>query len=193
MAEKTTAPNDKVEKNDNVEKNENVEAAAAPPLTACEIAERAQSIAQTSMYCAMGAGLVPIPVFDFVAVTAVQLEMLRRLSNLYGVEFVKHAGKNILGSLVGGGFPSLVSPFLASAVKVVPIVGYTLGAVSMPIIAGATTYAVAKVFIQHFESGGTFLTFDPKAVKEFYEEKLKEGTAMASKAQAAQPQAKATP
>lgn len=189
MSEKTTAPNDKVEKNEKVEANDKVEV-AAPPLTHCQIAERAQSISHTGMYCAMGAGLVPIPVFDFVAVTVVQLEMIRRLSNLYGVKFVKHTGKNILASLVGGGFPSIVSPLVASVVKVVPIVGYTLGAVSMPVIAGATTYAVGKVFVQHFESGGTFLTFDPKAVKAYYAEKLKEGMVVASHAHA---QPKATP
>jgi uncharacterized protein (DUF697 family) len=191
MSEKTPNPNDKVEKTDKVEqskveKTENVEV----PLTACQKSERAQSLAQTSMYCAVVAGLVPIPVFDFVAVTVIQLEMLRRLSNLYGVKFVEHAGKNIIGSLVGGGVPSVGSPLVASIVKVIPIVGSTLGAVSMPVIAGATTYAIAKVFIQHFESGGTFLTFDPKAVKKYYQEQLKEGSVLASQAQA---QAKATP
>lgn len=188
MSEKTTTTNDKAEKTDKVEpcKAEKVEV----PLTACQKSEHAQSLAQTSMYCAVVAGLVPIPVFDFVAVTVIQLEMLRRLSNLYGVQFSQHAGKNIIGSLVGGSVPSVGSPLVASVVKVIPIVGSTLGAVSMPVIAGATTYAIAKVFIQHFESGGTFLTFDPKAVKKYYNEQLKEGSVLASQAQA---QAKATP
>lgn len=144
--------------------------------------EEAQSIVQTSMYCALAAGIVPIPVFDFVAVTGIQLEMLRRLSNLYGVEFMQNKGKNILGALTGGGFSSSLSPVLASTIKVIPVVGSALGAVSMPVISGAATYAIGKVFIQHFESGGTFLTFDPKAVKDFYAEQLKEGSAIAAKA-----------
>lgn len=177
MSEKpaaTATTSDKAEKTDKAE---------TPPLTACEKSEHSQNIAQTSMYCAMGAGLVPIPLFDFVVVTGIQLEMLRRLSNLYGVKFSAHAGKNIIGALVGGGVPSVVSPIVASTIKIIPIVGYTLGAVSMPVIAGATTYAIAKVFIQHFESGGTFLTLDPKAVKQYYAEKLKEGTVLAQAAQ----------
>ena len=37
----------------------------------------------------------------------------------------------------------------------------------MPVIAGAA-YAVGKVFIQHFASGGTFLTFDPEKVRAHY-------------------------
>lgn len=144
--------------------------------------EEAQDVVQKSMYCAMAAGIVPIPVFDFIAVTGIQLDMLRRLSNLYGVEFMQNKGKNILGALTGGGFSSSLSPILASTIKVIPFIGTTLGAVSMPVIAGASTYAIGKVFIQHFESGGTFLTFDPKAVKDFYAEQLKEGNSLATKA-----------
>ncbi|MDP2902598.1 MAG: DUF697 domain-containing protein [Methylovulum sp.] len=147
--------------------------------------EEAQEIVQTSMYYAMGLGIVPVPIFDFVAVSVVQLDMLRRLCKLYEVKFLKGKGKNILGALVGGGFSATVSPLLASLVKLIPLVGTTLGALSMPILAGSSTYAVGKVFIQHFESGGTFLDFDPKAVKEFYAEKLKEGTVVAAKAKPA--------
>ncbi len=142
--------------------------------------EDAQEIVQTSMYCAMGVGIIPVPVFDFVAVTVVQLDMLRRLCKLYEVKFMEGKGKNILGALVGGGFSSTLSPVVASLVKLIPLVGSTLGALSMPVLAGSSTYAVGKVFIQHFESGGTFLNFDPKAVKEFYAEQLKEGSVVAA-------------
>lgn len=147
----------------------------------------AQDIVQTSVYYAMGVGIVPIPIFDFLAVTGVQLDMLRRLSKHYEVEFMKDKGKNFLGALAGGGFSSSVAPMFASLVKVVPLVGSALGVVSMPIVAGAMTYAVGKVFIQHFESGGTFLTFDPEAVREFYAEKLKEGKAVAAQVKSTTP------
>ena len=36
-------------------------------------------------------------------------------------------------------------------------IGQSTGAITMPVIAGASTYAIYKVFVQHFESGGTFL------------------------------------
>ena len=143
--------------------------------------EEAHAIVQKSMYYAMAAGVVPVPMFDFLAVTGIQLDLLRRLSNLYGVEFTQNKGKNILGALTGGGFSSSFSPVLASTVKLIPFIGSTLGAVSMPVIAGASTYAVGKVFIQHFESGGTFLTFDPKAVRDYYAEQMKEGSAIAAR------------
>lgn len=146
--------------------------------------DEAQNIVRKSMYYAIGAGIIPVPIFDFVAVTGVQIDMLRRLSDLYDIEFMENKGKNLLGALTGGASSSTVAPLLASTVKVIPFVGSVLGALSMPAIAGATTYAVGKVFVQHFESGGTFLTFDPKAVKEYYAEQLKEGTELAKTAQA---------
>lgn len=157
--------------------------------TECKIAdnakiEEAQDIVQTSMYFAIGLGIVPVPIFDFVAVTVIQLDMLRRLCKLYEIKFMEGKGKNILGALVGGGFSATLSPVLASLTKLIPLVGTTLGALSMPVIAGASTYAVGKVFIQHFESGGTFLNFDPKAVKAFYAEQFKEGAVIAANAKA---------
>jgi uncharacterized protein (DUF697 family) len=146
------------------------------------------------MYIAMGAGIVPIPVFDFIVISGIQLDMLRRLSKLYEIEFLSDKGKSLIGALSGGGISSLVGPMLASTVKFVPVVGTTLGALSMPIIAGATTYAVGKVFIQHFESGGTFLNFDPDAVKNYYAELVKEGKSIARRVKSAEEKAQeATP
>lgn len=46
---------------------------------------------------------------------------------------------------------------------------------AMSAISGAITYAIGQVFIQHFESGGTFLDFDPKKVKEYFMEQFEEG------------------
>ena len=45
----------------------------------------------------------------------------------------------------------------------------------MPAAAGASTYAVGQVFIQHFESGGTFLDFDPDKVKAYFAEQVEKG------------------
>ncbi len=117
---------------------------------------------------------------DLVGITGVQLNMLRKLSKIYEVPFSEHKVKNILTSLVGGGGSIPVAGALASLVKLVPIVGHTIGAVSLPISAGAITYAVGKVFQQHFASGGTFLTFDPDKVRDYYAEMLKKGKTVAA-------------
>jgi uncharacterized protein (DUF697 family) len=133
------------------------------------------NVSKNHALLSMGIGLVPIPLVDFVALTGVQLRLLNKLSKFYGVPFSKEKGKKIIASLIGGYLPvSMARPF-SSLIKAVPIVGQTAGILAMPAIAGATTYALGKVFVQHFESGGTLLDFDPAKMKKYFQEHLKEG------------------
>ncbi|MBF0100086.1 MAG: DUF697 domain-containing protein [Desulfobacterales bacterium] len=143
--------------------------------------DEAEQIIKNHVYTAMGVGLVPVPIVDWVAMIGVQLNMLRKLAKAYNVPFLQDKVKNLVTSLVGGTFPvSIAAPF-ASLLKFIPVIGTTTGALSMSIIGGATTYAVGKVFNQHFASGGTFLTFDPKAVKEYYNKMFQEGKEIVTK------------
>jgi uncharacterized protein (DUF697 family) len=123
----------------------------------------------------MAVGLVPIPMVDFLGITGVQLNMVRKMADFYDIPFSKDMTKNLIISLIGGAIPvSAAYPF-ASSIKFIPLIGQSLGAVSMPIIAGASTYAVGKVFYRHFASGGTFLTFDPEKARAYYEEMFQKG------------------
>ena len=124
---------------------------------------------------AMGVGLIPMPVVDFVALSGIQLNLLRKMALAYNIPFSKDKGKNLIGALIGGGLTLPAGYALASLVKIVPIIGSTAGAVAMPAAAGATTYAIGKVFLQHFASGGTLLNFDPEKVKAYYKEMFEEG------------------
>ena len=146
--------------------------------------EKGERIIRNHLLAAMGVGLIPLPLVDMVGITGVQLNMLRKLSNTYEVPFTEHKVKNILASLVGGGAILPLGETLFSMVKLIPIAGQAIGAVTMPVTAGAVTYAVGKVFHQHFASGGTFLTFDPDKVREYYKQMLEEGKAVAAKAKA---------
>lgn len=128
----------------------------------------------------MGVGLIPLPVVDLVALTGIQMNLLRKLANTYDIPFSKNVVKSIVGSLIGGGVPVAFSAALASAIKVIPIIGHTTSALTMPVLAGATTYAVGKVFIKHFATGGTFLDFDPDKVRDYYYEMFKEGQNVAT-------------
>lgn len=114
------------------------------------------------------AGLIPVPWIDMVALVGVQLNMLRMLSKIYEVKFLKEKGKKIIAAILASSFPVAVSPPLAGLLKAIPLVGTPLSFVTMPGFAGATTYALGKVFLQHFESGGTFLNFKPEKVKEHF-------------------------
>jgi hypothetical protein len=61
-----------------------------------------------------------------------------------------------------------------------PGVGTAAGVMSMSILGGAATYAIGKVFVQHFESGGTFLDFDPEAVREHFAAEFTKGKDVAT-------------
>ena len=94
--------------------------------------------------------------------------MLHRLAQLYKVEFSENLGKSALAALLGGAIPVSFSFNLVSFVKWVSVYGLAAGMVSTALFGSASTYAVGKVFIQHFESGGTFLNFEPEQEKEYY-------------------------
>ena len=105
--------------------------------------------------------------------------MISDLAKQYGQKFSRDSGKAVLGSLLGGTVPAVAGPVAASALKGLPVIGQAVGAAAMPGVAGASTYAVGKVFIQHFESGGTMLDFDPDRVRAYYAqefEKARTGT-----------------
>jgi uncharacterized protein (DUF697 family) len=111
-------------------------------------------------------GIVPVPLVDVAAVSGVQLKMLYELSKLYGIPFKAHIAKPLIGSLLGSvGSSAAAGGVLALGIKSVPIVGTMLGLLTMPALSLAATYAVGRVFIAHFESGGTLLDFDPDKMR----------------------------
>jgi len=139
-----------------------------------------ESVIKNHVLGSMGIGLLPIPLLDMAALTGVQVNMLRKLAKIYDVPFSKDKGKHVLASLLGGGVPVVSAGAVGSFIKTIPVVGQTVGMLTMPVIAGATTYAVGKVFLQHFASGGTFLNFRPEEVKTYYEKMFKEGEKVAA-------------
>jgi uncharacterized protein (DUF697 family) len=140
------------------------------------------------------AGLIPVPLVDMAAVGGVQLHMLRRLSQIYGVPFSENRGKSILTSLVGAVIPASTATTTASLMKSLPVIGTAIGALAMPVASAGATWVIGKVFIQHFASGGTLLDFNPPDYREFIKaqrEKLgMRGAAPASTAEATAPQSK---
>lgn len=114
----------------------------------------------------LAAGIIPAPLLDYVAITGVQLRMLGRLAELYGMRFSDSLGKNLLAGLLGSLVPTnLAWGAVGSVIKAVPLIGPLAGIITLPAFAAASTYAVGVIFTEHFESGGTILDFDPEKVK----------------------------
>jgi uncharacterized protein (DUF697 family) len=113
------------------------------------------------------AGLIPLPFVDILAVGGLQVQMLRRLSQIYNVQFSENRGKALIASLAGTMIPVTSGMGAASALKGVPLLGMMASAFVMPVLSAGATYAIGKAFVQHFESGGTLLDFNPPDYKEF--------------------------
>ena len=116
-------------------------------------------------------GLVPVPIVDIAAVTAVQLDMLEDLAKQYDVDYSTSRGKAFASALTGSTFASLG----ASAVKRIPIVGWAVGGVSMSVLSGATTYAVGKTAVHLFEEGRDRSTADLESAEVSYKDWLDKG------------------
>jgi uncharacterized protein (DUF697 family) len=113
-----------------------------------------------------GAGLIPIPVADFAAITALEVKMLHDLGDLYGVPFSQEKVRPIVAAIIGGYSSTRVGYGVGGSImKGVPVLGQALGLLSVPAFGAGLTYAIGKIFIQHFASGGTFLDFDPESVR----------------------------
>ncbi|MCC5945761.1 MAG: DUF697 domain-containing protein [Bernardetiaceae bacterium] len=141
--------------------------------------EKSDKVIENAVFLSMGAGLIPIPIADLVAVTAVQGDMVRRLAEIYGLD---PRGANIeswIGTLSG----SVLSKLGAEALKLIPGVGSIVGGVSMAILSGASTYAVGKTFAKHFNEGGDLTNFDVNAVKAFYKLQFEQGKEFAKSVQ----------
>jgi uncharacterized protein (DUF697 family) len=113
------------------------------------------------------AGFIPIPLVDLAALGGLQLQMVRRLSQIYGVPFQENSGKALIASLVGSAIPMSSGAGAASMLKAIPFVGTLVSAITLPALSSAATYAIGKAFQQHFASGGTFLDFNPPDYREF--------------------------
>ncbi len=128
--------------------------------------ERALAIVRAHVPWAAGAGIVPMPGVDLALISGVQMRMLARLCEEYGVPFRKELAKSTIATLLSSLLQYAVSGNLAAAaLRFIPYAGTLIGFAVMPAFAAAATFALGKVFITHFESGGTFLDLDPRKVE----------------------------
>jgi uncharacterized protein (DUF697 family) len=128
---------------------------------------RASEVISSSVKWSIGAGLVPFPVLDLVALGAVQTRMLINLSEVYGQPFGKEAANTIVSVLLGTLVPGAAAgAVMGSAVKAAPVGGTLAGIVSMSVFGAAATYAVGKVFTRHLAGGGRVGDFSPESIKE---------------------------
>jgi len=146
---------------------------------------KAGEIIRNHVGFSMGAALVPFPGADLLAVSAVQLNMLRQLAKLYNVGFVDALGRNLISAIVG----SSAARLAASLVKAIPGVGSVVGELTMPALSGAATYALGHVVANHFQRGGTLQDFDLTSARQEFKDEMDAGKKVAETLKPEQPAA----
>jgi len=144
-----------------------------PPVSATGVTAtgerkaRARKLVERFALWSAVAGLLPVPFVDLAAVGGVQLQMLRRLSQMYDVPFSKNRGKAIMASFAGTIIPASAGIGVSSMIKTVPVAGTAIGALTTPALSVGATYVIGMAFIEHLASGGTLLDFEPPDYREF--------------------------
>lgn len=137
----------------------------------------ANTIVRNHVIWSMGASyVIPLPIADVFAVSALQLDMIRQLSRVYGIDFAETQGKALVSSLTTS---AMTRAGARSLLKIIPGIGTVVGGITVAAFNGASTYALGEVFKKHFSNGGTFLDFDVERLKKMYNEKFEKGKQVA--------------
>jgi len=144
--------------------------APAPPPAELSPVDRSTELVGFYSKIAAVAGVLPGGLLNFAAIFAVQVTMVWRISRTFGHTETSDKVRGTVLSLVGSVLPTGIGHGTAYAVASIPavIAGTAVYFVATPVLAYAFTKAVGNAFIMHFESGGTLLTFDPKAFGEYF-------------------------
>lgn len=139
----------------------------------------AREVVKKHALYAGGVGLIPVPIVNLAGVTALEVKMLYDLAHVYDIPFRQDRVKSIVSSLIGGIASTNIGYGTVGLFKSLPLIGGAMAVATLPLFASAITYAIGKVFIQHFESGGTFLDFDPDRVRAYFATQFGKGKAAA--------------
>jgi uncharacterized protein (DUF697 family) len=136
---------------------------------------RAEEIVKNRSLVAAGIGLVPLPAFNLISATVIQVSMVQSITRLYNIEVKKSWIKNVIASVLGGAAAIGLSGAATRGLGAVPVLGTSLAVLSAPAMNGLTTYAVGYMFIRYFESPEGFLKANVRALGEWFAEGFRDG------------------
>jgi len=135
---------------------------------------QAVDIVKSHVIVGMTISLLPLPLLDAAALINVQMNLIARLADHYGVA-VTRAGRRLAISAIAGALPVLATGLGLSLLKVVPVFGTLTGAGTLSTLAAAMTHATGSVFIDHFEAGGTLQDLDLERLRPHLRRELRRG------------------
>jgi len=140
------------------------------------------TIRRHAMYAAAG-GLIPVPLLEIVTSGTIQIRLVSKLCDIYGVSFSENAVKAALGTMIASILPAgALGVSVFAMVRAVPVVGPLLSLATLPALAGAATWAVGRIFAWHFANGGTLENFDAESNKDDFKREFEAGKRQATSA-----------
>ena len=142
----------------------------APPSPEAEERYReALALIEDYRWKAMRLGLLPLPGLDWVAVTRLQVRLLRALADRYGMDLEADTARSALAHCWEGHTGvTAVAGAVGSTAKWIPFLGTALGGSAVALAAGASTYAAGRAFLDGFARGRTAEDLDPAALADVF-------------------------
>ncbi|MFH1804171.1 MAG: YcjF family protein [Pseudomonadota bacterium] len=124
-----------------------------------------ETVERHATYSAVG-GFIPLPLVDIASVIAVNVSMLRSLSEYYDQPFERSRTVALVGavatSLLASGSGAVTTWALARIVPGANVIGMAAASTMAAIL----TRRLGGVFIAHFEAGGTIFDFNEDQLRE---------------------------
>jgi uncharacterized protein (DUF697 family) len=115
---------------------------------------RAMKIVNKYVLISGGIGFIPAPFFDQIAIAGTLAKMLSDLCHVYDTKLSDQKIKAAVAAVLGGAHSDWITYYLTNYIsKFVPSVNVVAGIVTRPLISGAITYAIGRLFVHHLESG----------------------------------------
>jgi uncharacterized protein (DUF697 family) len=121
----------------------------------------AMKIVRAYVAMSAGAALIPLALVDVTILAGIHVALIKKLCDHYGIEFSQDTARGvlvaILASLIPGSFSSLAG---RKVLGMLPVAAHVFGSAAMSALSAAVSYLLGRVFIRHFEAGGTLHDFD---------------------------------
>ena len=128
---------------------------------ASERHERALRIVGRYVLMSSAAGLIPLPGLDVTVLAGIHIALIKEISEHYGVAFSEHTARNIIVAVATSIVPGSIASFAGRRLlRALRFVTPSLGLLTMSASSAAVSYALGRVFMAHFETGGTLDSFD---------------------------------
>ncbi|NEX22223.1 DUF697 domain-containing protein [Thiorhodococcus mannitoliphagus] len=128
-------------------------------------------------YALAAAAMGAFPVVDLAAVPAIQAKMLQSLAAIYAQRWDRQSKLEFLGLLGSGVALAYAARYVGrAALKLVPYLGQTLGAVWGATASGGTTYALGKAAAYYFHRRTLGLETDARVLRRVFDEQCSQGS-----------------